>query len=211
MVRVRDNGVGIAAPMLKDIFTVFTQVTHPVERSQGGLGIGLSLVEGLVHLHGGQVQAYSAGTGHGSEFTVYLPRTALAAVSAPLPQPAAASQDAPHARRILVVDDNVDAAQTVAELLTLLGNEVQVVHDGLSAVSAAAGMKPDTVLLDIGLPGIDGYEAARRIRAAAGAGIRLIALTGWGQDKDRQQASAAGFDAHWVKPVSLDKLKSLGH
>ena len=211
VVRVRDNGVGIAAPMLKDIFTVFTQVTHPVERSQGGLGIGLSLVEGLVHLHGGQVQAYSAGTGHGSEFTVYLPRTVLAAVPAPPPQPAAASQDAPHARRILVVDDNVDAAQTVAELLTLLGNEVQVVHDGLSAVSAAAGMKPDTVLLDIGLPGIDGYEAARRIRAAAGAGIRLIALTGWGQDKDRQQASAAGFDAHWVKPVSLDKLKSLGH
>jgi PAS domain S-box-containing protein len=211
VVRVRDNGVGIAAPMLKDIFTVFTQVTHPVERSQGGLGIGLSLVEGLVHLHGGQVQAYSAGSGQGSEFTVYLPRTALAEAAVTAPQPNAPGKQVTHARRILVVDDNVDAAQTVAELLTLLGNEVQVVHDGLSAVSAAAGMKPDTVLLDIGLPGIDGYEAARRIRAASGAGIRLIALTGWGQDKDRQQASAAGFDAHWVKPVSLDKLKSLGN
>ena len=109
-----------------------------------------------------------------------------------------------------MVDDNVDAASTVAELLVLLGNEVEVVHDGLSAVSAAVGMMPDAVLLDIGLPGIDGYEAARRIRAAAGPAIRLIALTGWGQDKDREQASAAGFDAHWVKPVTLDKLKSLG-
>ncbi|MDB5757498.1 MAG: hypothetical protein JWM30_787 [Burkholderia sp.] len=209
MVRVRDNGVGIAAPMLKDIFTVFTQVTHPVERSQGGLGIGLSLVEGLVHLHGGRVHAHSAGSGQGSEFTVYLPRTI------PTAKPAEPSQDAsPSARpktqhRILVVDDNVDAASTVAELLVMLGNEVQVVHDGLSAVSTAAAMQPDTVLLDIGLPGIDGYEAARRIRAA-NAGIRLIALTGWGQDKDREQASAAGFDEHWVKPVALDKLKALG-
>jgi PAS domain S-box-containing protein len=211
VVRVRDNGLGIAPPMLKDIFTVFTQVTHPVERSQGGLGIGLSLVEGLVHLHGGRVQAYSAGSGKGSEFTVCLPRTALADEPVATPLAAAASDGAPQPRRILVVDDNVDAAQTISELLTLLGNEVQVVHDGLSAVSAAAGMLPDTVLLDIGLPGIDGYEAARRIRAAAGAGIRLIALTGWGQDKDREQASAAGFDAHWVKPVSLDKLKSLGN
>jgi PAS domain S-box-containing protein len=211
VVRIRDNGVGIAAPMLKDIFTVFTQVTHPVERSQGGLGIGLSLVEGLVHLHGGRVEAYSAGAGHGSEFTVYLPR-ATAAASAPpaLPQTAIAMTGAPQAQRILVVDDNVDAASTVAELLVMLGNDVQVVHDGLAAVSAAAGMRPDIVLLDIGLPGIDGYEAARRIRAAAGSGIRLIALTGWGQDKDREQARAAGFDDHWVKPVALDKLRSLG-
>ena len=210
VVRVRDNGVGISAPMLKDIFTVFTQVTHPVERSQGGLGIGLSLVEGLVHLHGGRVHAHSAGSGHGSEFTVYLPRTAAIAEPAAESAAAAPGASAQKRRRILVVDDNVDAASTVAELLVLLGNEVQVVHDGLSAVSAAAGMKPDTVLLDIGLPGIDGYEAARRIRAAAGTGIRLIALTGWGQDKDREQASAAGFDEHWVKPVALDKLKTLG-
>ena len=210
VVRVRDNGVGIAAPMLKDIFTVFTQVTHPVERSQGGLGIGLSLVEGLVHLHGGRVHAYSAGSGHGSEFTVYLPRTPAPDAPPPLPAAASAVAGTAQRRRILVVDDNVDAASTVAELLVLLGNEVEVVHDGLSAVSAAVGMMPDAVLLDIGLPGIDGYEAARRIRAAAGPAIRLIALTGWGQDKDREQASAAGFDAHWVKPVTLDKLKSLG-
>ena len=210
VVRVRDNGVGIAAPMLKDIFTVFTQVTHPMERSQGGLGIGLSLVEGLVHLHGGRVQAHSAGSGHGSEFTVTLPR-AEAVAGTPEAAPAdAAPAGAPARRRILVVDDNADAASTLAELLVLVGNEVQVVHDGLSAVSTAASMMPDTVLLDIGLPGIDGYEAARRIRAAAGSGIRLIALTGWGQDKDREQASAAGFDDHWVKPVSLDKLKTLG-
>jgi signal transduction histidine kinase/CheY-like chemotaxis protein len=209
IVRIRDNGIGIAAPMLKDIFTVFTQVTHPVERSQGGLGIGLSLVEGLVHLHGGRVQAYSAGSGHGSEFTVYLPRAAAVGES-PAPPAAPAANAGAQARRILVVDDNVDAASTVSELLVMMGNEVQVVHDGLSAVSAAAGMMPDIVLLDIGLPGIDGYEAARRIRRAAGPGIRLIALTGWGQDKDREQASAAGFDDHWVKPVGLDKLKALG-
>ena len=214
VVQVRDNGVGISPQMLKDIFTVFTQVTHPVERSQGGLGIGLSLVEGLVQLHGGRVRADSAGSGQGSEFTVYLPRAAAGAEFAPaltlVAQPASGNDATPQRRQILVVDDNVDAAHTVAELLTLLGNEVHVVHDGLSAVSAATELLPDTVLLDIGLPGIDGYEAARRIRAAAGPGLRLIALTGWGQDRDREQASAAGFDEHWVKPVSLEKLKSLG-
>ena len=209
VVRVRDNGVGIAAPMLKDIFTVFTQVTHPVERSQGGLGIGLSLVEGLVHLHGGRVEAYSAGAGQGSEFTVRLPRGAEV-LPAPMVDQVAPCGGSARALRILVVDDNVDAAETVAELLSMLGNEVQVVHDGLSAVSAAALMVPDVVLLDIGLPGIDGYEAARRIRAGGGVGVRLIALTGWGQDKDRELASEAGFDEHWVKPVSLDKLRGLG-
>ena len=210
LVRVSDNGVGIAAPMLKDIFTLFTQVTHPVERSQGGLGIGLSLVEGLVHLHGGRVEAYSAGSGQGSEFTVRLPREATpASASDVVAAHTAEKPAAPQARRILVVDDNVDAANTVAELLALLGHEVQVVHDGLSAVVAAAEMMPDLVLLDIGLPGIDGYEAARRIRAAAGSAIRLIALTGWGQEKDREQAKDAGFDEHWVKPVSLDKLRGL--
>jgi len=208
LVRVRDNGVGIAAPMLKDIFTLFTQVTHPVERSQGGLGIGLSLVEGLVHLHGGRVEAHSAGTGMGSTFTVRLPRSQPAAATQPAPVVESAR---PETRpcRILVVDDNVDAASTVADLLRLLGNEVQVVHDGLAAVSGAAEILPDVVLLDIGLPGIDGFEAARRIRAELGSGIRLIALTGWGQEKDRAQATEAGFDEHWVKPVPLDKLQGL--
>ena len=209
LVRVRDNGVGIAAPMLKDIFTLFTQVTHPVERSQGGLGIGLSLVEGLVHMHGGRVEAYSAGSGLGSEFTVRLPRKAVpASEPAVVFTPDSSSPTARQPRRILVVDDNVDAANTVAELLAMLGHEVRAVHDGLDAVSAAADMMPDIILLDIGLPGIDGYEVARRIRAT-GAAVRLIALTGWGQDKDREQASAAGFDEHWVKPVSLDKLRGL--
>jgi PAS domain S-box-containing protein len=212
VVRVRDNGIGIAEPMLKDVFTLFTQVTHPVERSQGGLGIGLSLVEGLVHLHGGRVEAFSAGSGQGSEFTVRLPRAAEATPARTAS--AAAATEVPGlgaqcARRILVVDDNLDAAGTVAELLRLLGNEVRVVHDGLSAVDEAAEMMPDIVLLDIGLPGIDGYEAARRIRAHAGSAVRLIALTGWSQDKDREQARAAGFDEHWVKPVSLEKLQAL--
>jgi len=211
VVRVRDNGIGITTTMLKDVFTLFTQVTHPVERSQGGLGIGLSLVDGLVHLHGGRVEAYSAGTGRGSEFIVRLPRGAAPAQRQPASPSLSAGTPAagPRPRRILVVDDNVDAATTVAELLRLMGNEVSMVHDGLSAVDAVAEMTPDIVLLDIGLPGIDGYEAARRIRAHAGSSVRLIALTGWGQDKDRQQASAAGFDEHWVKPVPLEKLQAL--
>jgi PAS domain S-box-containing protein len=208
VVRVRDNGVGIAAPMLKDVFTLFTQVTHPVERSQGGLGIGLSLVEGLVHLHGGRVEAHSAGSGMGSTFTVRLPRSQVVAAAQPAPVAVSATA-ATRPCRILVVDDNIDAASTVADLLRLLGNEVRVVHDGLAAVSGAADMLPDVVLLDIGLPGIDGFEAARRIRARLGSGIRLIALTGWGQEKDRAQATAAGFDEHWVKPVPLDKLQGL--
>jgi PAS domain S-box-containing protein len=208
VVRVRDNGVGIAAPMLKDVFTLFTQVTHPVERSQGGLGIGLSLVEGLVHLHGGRVEAHSAGSGMGSTFTVRLPRSQVAAAAQPAPVAVSATAAA-RPCRILVVDDNIDAASTVADLLRLLGNEVRVVHDGLAAVSGAADMMPDVVLLDIGLPGIDGFEAARRIRAQLGSGIRLIALTGWGQEKDRAQATEAGFDEHWVKPVPLAKLQGL--
>jgi PAS domain S-box-containing protein len=208
VVRVRDNGVGIAAPMLKDVFTLFTQVTHPVERSQGGLGIGLSLVEGLVHLHGGRVEAHSAGSGMGSTFTVRLPRSQVAAAEQPAPV-AVSAIAAARPCRILVVDDNIDAASTVADLLRLLGNEVRVVHDGLAAVSGAADMMPDVVLLDIGLPGIDGFEAARRIRAQLGSGIRLIALTGWGQEKDRAQATEAGFDEHWVKPVPLAKLQGL--
>jgi CheY-like chemotaxis protein len=131
-------------------------------------------------------------------------------VAAAQPAPVAVSATAAtRPSRILVVDDNIDAASTVADLLRLLGNEVRVVHDGLAAVSGAADMLPDVVLLDIGLPGIDGFEAARRIRARLGSGIRLIALTGWGQEKDRAQATAAGFDEHWVKPVPLDKLQGL--
>ena len=212
VVRVRDNGIGIAAETMPHIFTMFSQANHPLERSHGGLGIGLSLVERLVKMHGGSVSAYSEGPGRGSEFTVRLPRDA-----AGCPEDSTRVAD-PQAdtrwwsrQRMLVVDDNEDAAQTVAEVLRLLGSEVATVHDGLAAVEAAGVMRPDIVLLDIGLPGIDGYEAARRIRAAQGAGTRplLVALTGWGQEQDRRSALQAGFDHHWVKPVSLEQLKQL--
>ncbi|OGB20665.1 MAG: hypothetical protein A3I66_23825 [Burkholderiales bacterium RIFCSPLOWO2_02_FULL_57_36] len=212
VVRIKDNGVGISPEMLTVIFSIFAQISHPLEHSQGGLGIGLSLVEGLVRMHGGRVEAFSAGPDQGSEFVVHLPRTLEESA-----QPDVAESDAslgteamPKSRRILVVDDNTDAAATVAEILDMLGNDVAVVHDGLAAVAAAADMQPDVVLLDIGLPGIDGYEAARRIRAQDSARhVTLIAITGWGQEKDKRRASEAGFDDHWVKPVSLDQLRKI--
>jgi CheY-like chemotaxis protein len=199
--------------MLGNIFKIFTQVTHPVERSHGGLGIGLSRVEGLVKLHSGRVHAFSTGLGHGSEFVVQLPRSAEQQSQATAGKNSdATSVKLPvQAKRILVVDDNVDAANTVAEILRMLGNEVMTAHDGLGAVMAAAEMAPDIIILDIGLPGIDGYEVARRIRAQENKdrAALLIALTGWGQEDDRQRAYEAGYDRHWVKPVSLEQLKKI--
>jgi signal transduction histidine kinase len=209
VVRVRDNGTGIAPHMLQRVFDLFTQVQQPDERRQGGLGIGLSLVEGLVRLHGGRVEARSEGLDRGSEFIVTLPRLppgeSAPATPADLPQRAAGP-----ARRILVVDDNLDAASTVADLLAMSGNEVDVVHDGAAAVEHARSFRPDVVLLDIGLPDISGYEVARRIRKLDG--VRqpmLIALTGWGQQQDKELAAAAGFDQHWTKPVDPARLLAL--
>jgi PAS domain S-box-containing protein len=210
VVRVKDSGIGIPAGMQRNIFSLFAQVTHPLERSQGGLGIGLSLVEGLVKMHGGRVEVFSKGPEQGSEFVVHLPRSLedIAHVSTDrFPDP---EEEKPAARSILVVDDNVDGANTVAEILKMLGHEVAVVHDGLAAVATASEMKPDIVLLDIGLPGIDGYEAARRIRAREDTRRTvLVALTGWGQEKDKQRAIEAGFDEHLVKPVGLDRLMEI--
>jgi PAS domain S-box-containing protein len=213
VVKVRDNGTGIAREMLGKVFGLFTQVTHPTERRQGGLGIGLSLVDGLVRLHGGRVEAHSAGLDQGSEFTVHLPRVLRPPSPGAAPAPAgAAGGDAVNgnARRLLVVDDNEDSASTVAELLKMSGNEVSVAHDGTSAVERTASFRPDVVLLDIGLPDINGYEVARRIRRLEG--VRqpiLIALTGWGQLQDKQAAAQAGFDHHWTKPVDPARLQEL--
>ncbi|WP_141510026.1 PAS domain S-box protein [Ramlibacter sp. WS9] len=210
-VRVRDNGAGIPRDMLVKIFALFTQVTHPAQRHHGGLGIGLSLVEGLVRLHGGRVEAHSEGLGKGSEFVVWLPRTPQAASDAKpeddttWPVPAGQS-----ARRILVVDDNRDAAETLAELLRMLGNEVALSRDGLGALARVPVFRPDVVLLDIGLPDISGYEVARRVRGLTG--VRqpwLVALTGWGQHEDKQRAAEAGFDDHWTKPVDPARLQEL--
>jgi PAS domain S-box-containing protein len=212
VVRVRDNGAGIAPEMLKNVFSLFMQAAHPAERSQGGLGIGLSLVEGLVRLHGGSVEARSEGPQKGSEFIVYLPRTPRTsrAITHGGERGATGQANSAHARRILVVDDNRDAAETLAELLTMLGNEVAVALDGTSAVDRVRQFGPDVVLLDIGLPDVNGYEVARRVRRLEGLRQpRLIALTGWGQQQDKRLAVEAGFDQHWTKPVDIARLQAL--
>src|SRR3569833_3054218 len=210
VVRIQDSGIGIPENMLGNVFTIFTQARHPLERSQGGLGIGLSLVKGLVDLHGGFVEAFSEGVGRGSEFVVHLPKPAQPESQSSASAAQENRQEQTEAKRLLVVDDNIDAANTVADILRLLGNEVQVVHDGLTAVEAAMAMKPDIVLLDIGLPGLNGYEVARKLRSQESMrSVILVAVTGWGQDNDKRMAYQAGFDHHWVKPVGLEQLKKI--
>ncbi len=207
VVRVRDSGVGIAADQFSRIFEMFTQIDTSLERSRGGLGLGLTLVKSLVELHGGTVRASSAGINQGSEFVVRLP--ALVDV-AELGMPEPVSLVPAQRRRILVVDDNRDAATSLAELLELTGHDIRVAHDGLEAVSAADRFRPDVVLLDIGLPKLNGFEVARKIRQEAwGEKMTLVALTGWGQDEDRRKSSEAGFDAHMVKPVDPVVLMKL--
>ena len=199
---VKDDGIGIAPAHLPNVFDIFAQVAPALERSQGGLGIGLSLVRGIVQAHGGSVEASSAGLGHGSEFVVRLP-------AAPASEPATARATATEiplaaggALRIVLADDHADVVESLAMVLRLAGHDVHVAHDGAEAVEVAERVRPDAVLLDIGMPRLNGYEAARRIRTLPwGKNVRLAALTGWGQEEDRQRAAAAGFDHHLVKPV----------
>jgi signal transduction histidine kinase/BarA-like signal transduction histidine kinase len=200
-IAVEDNGVGISADVLPHIFDLFAQADRSLDRSQGGLGIGLSLVKGLVEMHGGSVAATSAGAGAGSRFTLLLPRSLV--VDAPAQGGAPATPVAAlGARRVLLVEDNADAAEAMLLLLRELGHEVRVVYDGLEALDAAQSFDPDVMLLDIGLPGMDGYELARRMRAMPRhAEALIVAVSGYGQEKDRQRSAAAGFDAHLVKPV----------
>ena len=205
-VSVRDNGIGIPADQLGTIFDMFTQVDRSNRRAQGGLGIGLTLVRSLIDLHGGSVEARSAGPGTGSEFIVNLPIRASGRVRTDPPSEIALLP----ARRVLVVDDNVDAAETLGELLTSLGAEVRIANSGASAIDIAGEFRPEAVLLDIGMPDMDGYEVARRLRAMPQfAKTLLIALTGWGQDQDRRHSRAAGFDHHVVKPPDLARLIKL--
>ena len=208
IIRVLDSGVGIASDQLPRIFDMFTQVDTSLERSVSGLGIGLTLVKRLVELHGGTVEVSSGGLGHGSEFVVRLP--ALADAAKP-PLGSAVSEPTPAtARRILVVDDNHDSADSLTMLLTITGNETHTAYDGLEAVDAAAAFKPDVVLLDIGLPKLNGYEVCRKIREQPwGKDIVIVALTGWGQEDDRQKSKDAGFNGHLVKPVELTALTKL--
>jgi signal transduction histidine kinase/CheY-like chemotaxis protein len=207
-ITVTDNGIGIAASALDEVFDMFTQVGRERHRARGGLGIGLSLVRSLAQLHGGSASAFSAGAGQGSVFTVCLPLAGaqpdLPQAAAPLPVPV------PPNLRIMVVDDNVDAAATLAELLALTGHTVQVAHGGAQAVALAASFLPEVMFLDIGMPGMNGYQTARALRAVAQHGaMLLVALTGWGGDDDRTQTSAAGFDHHLTKPVDLEAVLSL--
>jgi CheY-like chemotaxis protein/two-component sensor histidine kinase len=205
IIRVRDNGIGIAAEHLPGLFDMFAQVDTSLERSRDGLGIGLTLVKTLVEMHGGSVDARSDGPGRGSEFIVRLPIVATLADAVPLGPTSAPPP--PASRRVLIVDDNADGAESLSILLELAGHQTWKAHDGIEAVDATERLRPDVVLLDIGLPRMNGYEACREIRKQAwGKTVALIALTGWGQDEDRLQSQDAGFDAHMVKPVDHDKL-----
>lgn len=208
-VSVTDNGIGIAPEMQHAIFDMFTQVDRSLERTHAGLGVGLTLARRLVELHGGTIEAKSDGLNRGSEFIVTLPVAATATAPGP------GSQDSQHAgvvhgHRILVADDNVDFAESFSLILRMLGNDVCVVHDGAQAVVEAAAFEPRFCFVDIGLPKLNGYDVARRLRASPQTrNSTLIAVTGWGQDKDRQRAHEAGFDHHMVKPVDPQQIETL--
>jgi CheY-like chemotaxis protein len=209
---VRDNGVGIAPEVLPYIFDLFTQAERTPDRSQGGLGIGLALVKSLVALHGGTVHARSEGLGQGSEFSICLPCTAPAQAEVANDGGAAAARAAPDTGnlRVLVVDDNADAAQMLAALLEVQGHAVSVEYDARGALDRARSEHPDVLLLDIGLPDMDGYELARRLRAQPeSAGATLVALTGYGQNQDREEAQQAGFDHYLVKPADLNEVNEV--
>jgi PAS domain S-box-containing protein len=204
VVTVRDQGIGIAPDHLPRVFELFYQVDGGTSRAQGGLGIGLSLVRRLAELHGGSVEADSPGVGQGSAFRVRLP---LAAAAEPLAHPLANDSTPGAGQRVLVVDDNRDSADTLTDLLRLLGFEAEAVYDGASGLARAQALKPQIVLMDLGMPGMDGFETCQRLRSQPwGAGVVLVAVSGWGQAADRQRSRAAGFDAHLVKPITPGQL-----
>ena len=206
---VRDQGQGIPSGDHERVFELFYQGESGTQRSHGGLGIGLSLVKRLTELHGGRVEARSAGPGRGSEFVVWLPLA-----EGPVPQPAPASAPATRSasRRILIVDDNRDSANTLAEVLRLLGHEVQTAYDGASGLREGEALQPEVVLMDLGMPQMDGFQACRAMRATSwGGAARMLAVSGWGQASDVERSRAAGFDGHLVKPVSpADLIPALG-
>jgi PAS domain S-box-containing protein len=206
-VRIRDSGMGIRPEMLPRVFDLFAQGDRALDRGEGGLGVGLTVVRRLVELHGWRIDAHSDGPGRGAEFTIRLPAVSAADGGASLPAPAVPPRGQV---RVLLVEDNPDAAESLVMLLEILGHQVRVVHDGLAALDVAPDFAPEVMLVDIGLPGIDGYEVARRVRGQPDlGGVVLVALTGYGRDEDRRLAFAAGFDHHLVKPVDLTALERL--
>jgi signal transduction histidine kinase len=207
VVRVRDNGIGISAEMLTKVFDLFTQADHTLDRSKGGLGIGLTLVRSLVAMHGGSVSVHSEGLGKGCEFAVRLSAVASAAASEPNIAPEAPNVPPLH---VLVIDDHVDSARTLGKVLKLWGHHSRVAHSGHAAIEEVAAATTDLVLLDIGLPGMDGYEVARELRKRPnGDDLVIVALTGYGQEEDRRRSRAAGINHHLVKPVDLNDLREL--
>lgn len=207
---VRDNGMGMPPGLVQSAFGLFVQGDRALDRSSGGLGIGLTMVKNLVQLHGGTVEAHSAGLGRGSEFLVRLP--AWDGDAAELDETAVGPRrETPRELfRVLIVDDSVDLAEGIAALLTDAGHDVRTAYDGPSGLDAAAGFRPEVVLLDVGLPGLTGYEVADRLREIPGVEeARIVAITGYGQESDKAEAKLHGFDAHVVKPVSFDKLQSV--
>jgi len=205
VLRVTDTGLGIPPEMLPRVFEPFVQDDHSLDRSAGGLGIGLTVVRSLVEMHGGSIVAHSAGRGKGSEFVVRFPVFRQAEAPGETPPPTSPSV----LRRVLVVEDGADARRAMRTLLRLWGHEVELADDGRQGLEKAIAFRPDVALVDIGLPGLDGYEVARRIRAALGREIMLVALTGYGQPEDRARAKEAGFDIHLVKPVDPQRLRQL--
>jgi signal transduction histidine kinase len=208
-IRVQDSGIGIAADQLGQVFELFRQLENPLARKEGGLGVGLALARGLVEMHGGQIEAISPGIGRGSEFIVRLPQLVTVHAQA---QAAGSSQGKYMATKLklLLVDDNVDSARTLAMLLELSGHEVEVAHSGPAALEKVADYQPACVFLDIGMPDMNGYEVARRLRSEPRFdGVHLVALTGYGREYDKQQAEAAGFDQYLIKPVAYEKLQAL--
>ncbi len=205
---IRDNGMGIPAEKLEHIFEPFAQLDTSYQHGDGGLGIGLTLAKRLVELHGGTIEAYSAGRGKGTEFLIRLPTIAAAPA-----KPASAPQrqfDSTASCRVLIADDNHDAAVSLSMLLQAMGHDTRVVHDGIEALEEAEHFRPDVVLLDIGMPRLDGYETARRlVHRPWAAATQIVAVTGWGQETDRQRAKEAGFHRHLVKPVDLDALREV--
>jgi signal transduction histidine kinase/CheY-like chemotaxis protein len=214
VIRVVDNGIGIEPDKLQQVWELFVQVDDSHERTRKGLGIGLALVRDLVQRHGGRVEAASAGLGHGSTFIVRLPLLAAGAAAAKAPavpaEPPREASAAPSSRRVLIVDDNVDAAETLAMMLEILGHDTRQAHDGREAITAARDYDPDLIFMDIGLPGISGLEACEKIRNELGMrSVYLVALSGYGTEEDRRKSLAAGFDSHLVKPLDPGALPSI--
>ncbi|CAN5218721.1 hypothetical protein BH24PSE2_BH24PSE2_21750 [soil metagenome] len=207
-VEIRDDGIGIRPEMLPSVFDMFTQVDDSAERTHSGLGVGLTLAKRLIELHGGSIEARSPGLGHGSTFRVRLP--VIATVPERDDEDTSIAEHASRRYRILLVDDNVDYATSLAYLLGSFGHEVRLAHDATGALETAREFRPEFAFLDIGLPGVNGYDLARRLRELSEmGGIVLVAVTGWGQEKDRRLAEDAGFDRHLVKPVDLDTIRSV--